>query len=211
MPTPNIGKAAAEAAAARRAEEALPQPEVLGEIKFKGPGYQGFTHTEVDAATGEEIRHQIEIENGPPPWELEKGRKGSDARTFVDCPKEWELRWINPKSLDQYGWRGWEPVRHTDPRVKLKVPGMKGVDSMIRRGGGTSGDILAKMPRHWYEDKLRQREEYNARQTQASVDRLRGVQEDFARGKYGPNVRLDRAQHPTHTMIHPQDMKGETD
>lgn len=155
------------------------------------------------------LKSMIEVEQGPPPWEVAKNgqRVSTDARQFVECPDEWVLRWINPKLLDLIGWRGWQQVRPSDPRVKVKVKSMISPENMIRRGGAV-GDILAYMPKHWYEQRLQEKMQKTARQTQAAVDKMRELKADFQGGKYGPNVTLESAKHPTHTM---GDFSGEKD
>lgn len=168
-----------------------PQAEVLGEWKAKGP--------ELPVWDDPELKAQIALEEGPPPWE-KFGEDSSNARQFLSCPTEWVLYWINPKMLDQSGWRGWQPVRVKDPRVKLKIPSMASPEGQIRRGGPT-GDILGYMPRHWYEERRREYAELNRRQTQASVDRMNQLREEISRGTIGGGmITLESAKHPTHTM-----------
>lgn len=167
-----------------------PQAEVLGEIKVTGP--------KVTAWEDPDFKTIIEMESGPPPWESQTERP-SDARNFLDCPKDWELRWINPKLLDQEGWRGWTPVRAKDPRVTIHVPSMISPEHQIRRGGH-GGDLLAYMPRHWF---LVRREQYRTRvkaQTQSSVDRMERLREETARGKFGVGSQIESAVHPAYTQ-----------
>jgi hypothetical protein len=170
-----------------------PGAEVLGEVKAKGPAIEEWWD--------DETKTRVALEEGPPPWE-QSGEGGSDARQFVMVPEDWVLYWINPRQLDAVGWRGWQHVRQNDPRVQVLVPSMVSPEGMIRRGGPT-GDILAYMPRHWYEVRKRQFAELNARQTQASVDRLESLKEQINSGAFshgGPvKMHLD-AVHPTHTM-----------
>jgi hypothetical protein len=162
-----------------------------------------MTKEQADAA----LKSIIDIESGPPPWETVKGKDASNARQFVECPDEWVLRWINPKLLDLVGWRGWQHVRAQDPRVTVKVKSMISPENMVRRGGAT-GDILAYMPKHWYEQRKQEKIEKVARQTAAAVEKMRSLKDDFRGGKYGPNVTLESAKHPTHTM---GDFSGERD
>lgn len=189
--SPKLGREAWEDAMAKR-------PEVLGEIRVKGP--------EMPVWDDKELGAQIALEEGPPPWE-KAGEGGSNARQFLSCPEDWVLYWINPKQLDATGWRGWQPVRAADPRVKVFVPSMISPEGHIRRGG-PNGDLLGYMPRHWYDVRRREYAEMNARQTQASVERLEQLKEDFRRGVYGPNLELETARHPTHTQA---DLRGATD
>lgn len=188
--SPKIGREAEADSLAARIEN-MPSAEVLGEIKVKGRG--------VTAWEDPETKTLIEMEEGPPPWELTGALSNSDARNFLDCPADWVLYWINPKLLDAYGWRGWQHVRAADKRVKVKVRSMISVEGMIRRGG-QGGDILAYMPRHWYESRKKQQAEVTRVQTDASVSKLENLKDDFRRGVYGPNIHLDSATHPTHTM-----------
>ena len=166
--------------------------EILGDIKPKGPAVSSW----------EEPHYKVEIslDSGPPPWELEGDKDPSDARNFVEVPSDWVLYWINPKVLERDGWRGWKPVMASDPRVKVKVPAMRSPENQIRRGH--MGDILAYMPRHWYESLKKKTASKTAAQTQASLDKLEQVKDEFARGKY-PNISLESARHPTDTIGRP--------
>ena len=163
--------------------------EVLGEIKAKGPAYSGWDDPETNA--------RIELESGPPPWELNGKAKAKGAREFIECPEDWVLYWVNPKLLEAEGWRGWTPVSPSDTRVKVIVKSMISPENQIRRGH--QGDILAYMPKHWYESVKRKTWERTHDQTQASVDRLAQVRSEFRGGKY-PGVTLESATHPTHTI-----------
>ena len=169
-----------------------PQAEVLGEIKAKGPT---VTAWETDDAG---LKRQIEIEEGPAPWGIVKGPDSGNARNYVDCPENWVLYWINPKMLDAVGWRGWSHVRAADPRVQVRVTSMITPEGMVRRGGPT-GDILAYMPKHWYETRKAEFAKLTEKQTQSSVDRMESLKDEFRRGSF-PNVTLESAVHPTHTM-----------
>lgn len=178
-----------------------PGAEVLGTIG-------GTAKAPIDASYDEETKTLIQMEEGPPPWE-KGGDHGSDARQFLTCPDEWVLYWINPRQLDASGWRGWQHVRAKDPRVKVLVPSMVSPEGMVRRGGPT-GDILAYMPRHWYEARRAEFARMNALQTQSSIDRLERLKEQinsggFDGGRLGMHL---EAKHPTHTMA---DMRHETD
>ena len=178
-----------------------PQAEVLGEVKVKAPAMQAWT--DPDTLT------QVALEEGPPPWETAGGPLSGDARQFLDCPQDWVLYWINPKLLDAEGWRGWQHVRAKDERVKVHVPSMVSPEGMLRRGGPT-GDILAYMPRHWYESRKKDYQKQVALKTQSSVDRLDNLREQMNRGTFGNGqvqMHLD-AKHPTHTMA---DLTGAND
>lgn len=178
-----------------------PGAEVLGTLG-------GPRKTEIDASWDEETKTLVQMEEGPPPWET-AGDGNSDARQFLTCPEDWVLYWINPRQLDASGWRGWQHVRAKDPRVKVLVPSMVSPEGMVRRGGPT-GDILAYMPLHWYAQRKAEFARLNARQTQASVDRLENLKEQINSGGFDGGrlgMHLD-ATHPTHTI---GDMRGAND
>src|SRR5262245_16922299 len=44
-----------------------------------------------------------------PPWETnpEWHRHNTDARRYVTVPAEWELRWLNPRLIEEVGLRDW--------------------------------------------------------------------------------------------------------
>ena len=188
MPTgiPRLGQAAIEDH--EKAKE-FPGGEVLGEIKAKP--------VKVAVWDDEELNAQIAIEQGPPPWETQEENL-SNARNFIECPKDWELRWINPRLLDQEGWRGWSPVRARDPRIKVKVNSMISPEYQIRRGGH-GGDILAYMPKDWFETRRKQYYRMVSQRTQSSVDRTSGLRERI-RSDSGGLITVESATHPTHTM-----------
>ena len=128
----------------RDIEPAL-QPEVVGFIPADNivldPAPQGPEAVWQTATGG-----GVSLSEEPPPWELAGGDDElSDARRYVDAPKDVTLRWINPKLLESQGWRYWRPVLQSDPRFTVKVDQMVSPDGNIRRGGAT-GDILAFMP-----------------------------------------------------------------
>jgi len=172
-------------------EEQFPGGEVLGELKSR-PAPSAVWNDE-------ELAVQIAMEQGPPPWEISRNgdRQSSDARNFIDCPKDWELRWINPRLLNQEGWRGWAPVRAKDPRVTVKVQSMVSPEFQIRRGSH-DGDILSYMPKHWFEQRKQEYYRMVARRTQASVDKTAGLANEVR--NIHPGITVDRAIHPTHTM-----------
>lgn len=140
-------------------------------------------------------------EDGPPPWEADPtGRyDNSDARRFVQVPDTWELRWLNPKRIEQAGLRDWQPVMAYDERVTVNVPAMISPEHYVRRGG-RGGDILCFMPKHWVVSRNKVKAEIVRRKTQASIDMQKQVAEEINRGGYGPNVHVDSATHPTHTI-----------
>jgi hypothetical protein len=188
MPTPNIGN-----------PDRKSQAEVLGSVSHSNPlidpKRQGIT-TQWTNPEGETIT----LVEPPPPWEVaDTGYALSDARRFVECPPNFKLRWINPRLLDSEGWRDWQALMASDNRVSVKVPTMVSPEGYIRRGG-SGGDILCWMWDSWYESKKRQHIVLTNLQTQKAVDTQEQLREEFKRGTYGPNVRLEEAKHPTHTM-----------
>ena len=96
---------------------------------------------------------------GEPPWEsaARQNVPPGHAPAFVTVPAEWRLRWLNPKVIDQAGFRDWKTVDPTDSRVVVHVKQSIYPDNTIRRGGPT-GDLLAWMPRHWYEARMREKQ-----------------------------------------------------
>ena len=173
-------------------------PEILGTIpndsRTLNPTPTTSTWTREDGTV-------VELTEPTPPWETADDKFTlSDARRFVECPLNWRLHWINPRLLDSEGWRDWQPVMASDQRVTVRVPTMVTPEGYIRRGGPT-GDILAWMWQGWYESvRLRTREK-TAAQTQTAVDRQALLKEEFARGNYGPYLRVEDAKHPTHTQV----------
>lgn len=197
MPAPRIGNPD------RRAEinAEFPQPEVLGHINADDPTLdpkpQGITTSWTNAEG-----HTITLTEPPPPWEVQDGygHSGSDARKFVEVPPNWKLRWINPRLLDSEGWRDWQALQASDARITVKVPTMISPEGYIRRGG-SGGDILCWTWQGWYESKVREHIRVTNQQTQNAVDKQAELREEFKRGTYGPNVRLEDAKHPTHTQV----------
>jgi hypothetical protein len=143
----------------------------------------------------------------PPPWEIAPGSELAtlDARNFVTVPENWELRWINPRVLDQVGWRHWQPVMASDPLVKVKVSTLVSPEGNIRRGG-IGGDILAWMYKTWVESRKAERRKKSALLKQSAVDRTGALKEEFRRGSFGPNISVESARHPTHTMAEGRSM-----
>ena len=150
----------------------------------------------------------VSVTEPPPPWELEDSSSPtqSDATRYVTKPDNITFRWINPRVLDAEGWRDWQPVMVSDPRFNAKVATMVTPEGNIRRGG-PSGDILAWMFTSWVISRRKQLDEATARQTGSAKGKQDQLREDFARGKYGPYVRLEGATHPTHTMVEGKSMR----
>lgn len=173
--------------------EPIPQSEVLGTIKPK--------LTDPAPQSAEYVGRSVEMTEPPPPWEVDDNCRltPSDARRFVTVPDNWELRWINPKLLDQLGWRYWQPVLKSDPRVKTLVETMVSPEGNVRRGG-TTGDILAWMYKSWVDSRRKEQQEATRRLTESAVERQEALKEDFRRQRYGPYVTLTEAKHPTHTI-----------
>ena len=147
---------------------------------------------------------QIDLTEAPPPWEInEQDYSASDARRFLSVPETWTLRWINPKLLEQFGWRYWQPVMASDSRVTVKVAQMVGPDNNIRRGA----DILAWMPTTWVESRKKQKAAAVAKLTASAVNRQSQLRDEFRRGTYGPYLKLEEATHPTHTIADGRTMK----
>ena len=151
----------------------------------------------------------IDFTEPPPPWEVKRDyfKHDTDARRFVKVPSNWELRWINPRLIDQLGWRDWEPVMASDPRVTVLVKQMISPENNIRRGG-QGGDILAWMYKSWVESRSAIKAERSARQRASSVTRLQQLEEAAAQGKFGRYVRVS-GHHPTHTMGEGKSMRDD--
>lgn len=174
---------------------AKPEAEDLGTIK------PSITDSQPSASWTSETGTQIDMSEPPPPWELKAGSElaQSDARNFVEVPENWELRWINPRVLDQTGWRYWQPVMASDNRVKVKVPTMVSPEGNIRRGG-LGGDILGWMYKSWVAARRVELQKRSKQLKDSSVSRMQRLQEESYRGSFGPNITIDTAKHPTHTM-----------
>ena len=136
-----------------------------------------------------------------PPWEVDQsfGKHDSDARRYVDVPADWELRWLNPRLIDQFGMRYWEVVSTADPRVRLKVPTLRSPENYVRRGGPGS-DILCFMLKSWVESRSRWKAERNAKHTQGAVEKSQATVEAINRGEFGHSVGSATLVHPTHTI-----------
>ena len=179
------------------------RPEILGTLPnsartLNAPEPTTTTWTREDGTV-------VELTEPAPPWESGDDQYAiSDARRFVECPPNWRLRWINPKVLASEGWRDWQAVLASDPRVKVRVPVMITPENYIRRGG-PQGDILCWMWVGWFESiKLKHRQK-TADLTQSAVDNQIKLKDEFARGTYGPYLRVEGAKHPTHTTVEDTD------
>lgn len=187
----------------------LPRPEVLGTIPHDSkllspePVRPSVTWTNSEGVT-------FEITEPPAPWEVgEPGQSPSDARRFVECPPQWKLRWVNPRLLESEGWRDWQPVMASDPRVKVKVSSMVSPENYIRRGG-IGGDILCWMWEGWYKSRAQQLIVRTMQQTESAFNKPEVLKEEFKRGTF-KGVRLEEANHPTHTLLDGKSLKSETD
>lgn len=203
MGVPTYGSAKIGQAKTSSAEELTQSPsaEVLGTLssdKLNKSDSAGLAAWESTGGV------QVEMTEPPPPWEVNPAgvRDNTDARRFVQCPENIELRWINPRLLDQFGWRDWQPVpaRDSDKKFKLLNAALGRPDNTVRRGVGEGAAILAWMYRSWVKSREKQKAELVRRRTQASVDRQQQVSEEIARGNYGPYVKPAGSRHPTHTI-----------
>jgi hypothetical protein len=182
-----------------------PGPEVLGTIphtsRITDPSPAGHTTTWT-----REDGTVMEITEPAPPWETQDERfTASDARRFVECPPQWRLHWVNPRLLESEGWRDWQAVSASDPRVTVRVKSMVSPENYIRRGGAT-GDILCWMWQGHHEIVKRKMRDKIAVQTQSAKDKQAALKEEFARGTYGPYLRVEGATHPTHTQAEGRSM-----
>ncbi len=123
----------------------------------------------------------------------------SDARRFIEVPTTWTLRWVNPRLLESTGWQHWSPVSAVHPQVTVKVDGMVAPDQTIRRGGATTGDILAWMYTSWVISRRKILQQETDKLTQSAVDKQQQFMLDLLRqSRYlSPD---GGATHPTHTM-----------
>src|SRR3990167_6855181 len=161
------------------------------------PSFSGWTGT--DGST-------INIEDAPPPWEADPRwlHDNSNARRFVDVPDSWGLRWLNPRRIDNAGFRGWTPLSAEDSEITFKVPSMRSPENYIRRGG-MNGDILCMMPIHWVESRNREKAREVAIKTQSSVDRQGLVAQEVNRSSVGL-IHVDSTTHPTFTIVEGRDL-----
>lgn len=194
---------AADRDRAKELAHGMPQPQVLGTIDpttLTSPQQKPSEWTSEDGT-------QFSLTEPPPPWEVGHAHYTmSDARQFVDVPDNWKLRWINPRLLDSEGWRDWQALSASDPRITVKVRTMVTPENYIRRGG-PQGDILCWMWQGWYESKKKQNQKAVYELTASAVDRQQTLKDEFARGTFGPNVKLEDAKHPTHTMAEGKSLK----
>jgi hypothetical protein len=183
----------------RTPQEPQQGPEVLGHIADTSKKLNADDEGTSTTWTREDGT-VVTLVEPPPPWEVgdQTGLQPSDARRFVECPPNWQLYWINPKSLNMSGWRDWQAVLASDHRVKVRVPTMISPEGYIRRGD-SNGDILCWMWRGHHESKKKQRQSLTRSQASDAISRQEQLAEEFKRGKFGPNVSLDTYKHPTHT------------
>lgn len=173
---PMIGRSVRSSAA----EELLhaPQPESLGTVSPEA----------LNAIT----------QDPPPPWETDARYKLHDtnARKVVSVPDNWELRWLNPRMIQQFGMRDWQAVAGKgDSRVTVHNPSVIAPDNTIRKGGH-EGDVLCWMYKSWVESRNRLKADTIAKRTASARDRQQEVTARFS-GRY---VTIDGAKHPTHTI-----------
>jgi hypothetical protein len=164
-----------------------PKPEVLGTIK------ESVLREDV-AADSTWIAPDGTVVNlkGAPPWAMEaqKGMSKTDARIFVDFPKDWVVRWQNPRLIDQRGgYNGWLPMTASDPRVKVKVTQMRDPANLIRRGYGDRADILTFMPLEWYDKRIAEKNAHTKRMAGEGRIKQEQFREDARRGRFGPHIR----------------------
>lgn len=184
-----------------RKELAAEQPgeQVLGHISADSPVLNPEPPSDATTWTREDGT-VITLVEPPPPWEVNdnSGYHISDARRFVECPPQWRLYWINPKLLNSDGWRDWQAVMASDPRVTLRVPTMRSPEGYVRRGGD-GGDILCWMWDSWYQSKRRRNTEKTQAQARDAVDKQANLADEMRRGRFGPYIRPEGVRHPTHT------------
>lgn len=177
-----------------------PAPTLLGEIPLTS---QTVSPPETSPSTWVSPSGEtVEFTPPPPPWETDPKyfKHNSDARRFLKCPDEVELRWLNPRVIDQEGFRDWQAVPAAgDKKFRLLNRQLARPDNTIRKGGPT-GDILCWMWRSWLESKRRIYHERVKLQTQSAVDRHQEVRDKMRRGAFGPHVRDGGGMHPTHTI-----------
>ncbi len=174
--------------------------QVLGHIPANSPFLNPEPLSPNTASWTREDGTVITITEPPPPWEVNDNSEfaTSDARRFVEVPPQWRLYWINPKLLNSDGWRDWQAVQCSDPRVTLRVPTMKSPEGYVRRGG-PDGDILAWMWDSWYQSKRQRNAEKTQAQGRDAMDKQANLADEMRRGRFGPYIRPERAIHPTHT------------
>ena len=184
MSTPRFGRA--QTSAAEELTEA-PTAEVLGSI---------------------DLTTLVPPTDDRPPWEVDDrfGKHDTDARRYVTVPDEWELRWLNPRLIDQIGMRYWQVISAADPRVTLKVPTLRSPENYIRRGGPGS-DILFYMPKAWVESRQRWKAEQSARKMPSGQEKSEAVVEAVNRGEFGRKVGTASITHPTNTIADGKSMR----
>ena len=161
------------------------------------------------SSEAEELQHApqatslgfLNVNDAPPPWETEAkwARDSTNARRFLDFPDEWEVRWLNPRLVQQFGLRYWQAVPADHEKVALKVPAMHAPDNTVRRFDH-NGDFLAFMPKSWVESRERLRKERTTRALGLDRKKAEDTKEAINRGEYGPHIKVDHIRRPTNTQ-----------
>jgi len=143
----------------------------------------------------------IDPSDEAPPWEIEGkwAKDATNARRFVDFPEEWEVRWLNPRLVNQIGLRYWKAVPADHEGVKIKVPTMRAPDNTVRRFDH-NGDFLAYMPKAWIASRDRMKVERVTRALGLDRKKAEDTQESINRGEYGPYVHVDHIRRPSNTQ-----------
>jgi hypothetical protein len=94
----------------------------------------------------------------------------------------------------------------TDNRVTVRVPSMVTPENYVRRGG-PGGDILAWMWEGWHEAVRKRTAKKTQALAQSAVDKQHALKEEFARGTYGPHLRVERTEHPQFTQADGRSMR----
>ena len=161
------------------------------------------------SSQAEELQHApeaqslgfVNINDEPPPWEIEGkwAKDSTNARRFLDFPDEWEVRWLNPRLVQQVGLRYWKAVPADHERVTLKMAAMRAPDNTVRRFDH-NGDFLAYMPKSWIASRDRVKAERAARALGLDRKKSEDTQEAINRGEYGPYVKVDHIRRPSNTQ-----------
>jgi hypothetical protein len=190
---PTLGSGRTLSGAADELANDVPRPEVLGTVT--GADLTKLTNPDPFA--------------GVPPWEIQDGRRVTDARRYVKVPDDWHLRWLSPRMIDHVGTREWALVSPSDSRVSMIVPAMAKPDGTIRLGG-RDGMILHYMPDRWVQSRRKAMAERHRKQTQSAVDRQQAVVERMRAREFGRYIQPDGpVMHPTHTQGEGQTMERE--
>ena len=176
--------------------EPIPANQTLGTISTN------VTHPAPSTASwSSEGGVSIDLSEPPPPWENDPqyGRHDTDARRFVKVPDNWELRWVNPRMIDRAGWREWQPVMASDPRITVLVKPLVSPENNIRRGG-QGGDILCWMYKSWVESRLKVKAKKVAALQGKSVRQQEEAVENLRRSGAHRFMKVDAMHHPTQTI-----------